>query len=174
MGKIVNGVKYRYPYLNGFFLGLVMIAAYYFSGHGIGASGGVRSMVVTAVETVSPQYAADSGFFSKYLNGDESPMKSWLVFQSLGVLMGGLISGAMAGRLKFKLEKSPKISKNKRVWAALIGGVLMGIGSQFGRGCASGAAMGGMAAMSLSGYIVMMSMFGTAFLVAFFVKKLWL
>ncbi|MBI9033873.1 MAG: YeeE/YedE family protein [Bacteroidales bacterium] len=173
MEKFKKGPKYRYPYLNGFLLGLTMLAAFYFSGHGLGASGAMKSCVVASVDAVAHQYAESSLFYSKYTGGEESPMKSWLVFEVLGVLLGGLLSGAMAGRLKWRVEKSPNITNKTRLWTALIGGILMGIGSQFGRGCASGAAMSGMAVMSLGGYVVMMSMFGTAFIIAFFVRKLW-
>ena len=56
-------------------------------------------------------------------------MKTWLVFEMTGVLVGGFLSGAFAGRLKFKVEHSPKITSRKRLILALTGGVLFGFGS---------------------------------------------
>jgi len=45
--------KYMNPYLAGFFLGLTIIAAFYLSGRGLGASGAIKS-------TVTAPYAIDS------------------------------------------------------------------------------------------------------------------
>lgn len=101
-------------------------------------------------------------------------MKSWLVLEVLGVLVGGFISGAFSGRLNFKLEKSPKITSKKRIYLAIIGGALFGFGSQLGRGCTSGAALTGMATLSLAGYVTMMAIFGTAFALAYFFRKNWI
>jgi uncharacterized membrane protein YedE/YeeE len=101
-------------------------------------------------------------------------MKTWLVFEMTGVLVGGFLSGALAGRLKLKIEHSPKITSRKRLILALTGGVLFGFGSQLGRGCTSGAALSGMAVLSLGGFITMMAIFGTAYALAYFFRKNWI
>jgi len=41
-------------------------------------------------------------------------MKTWLVFEMTGVLVGGFLSGAFAGRLKLKVEHSREI--DKKLW----------------------------------------------------------
>jgi uncharacterized membrane protein YedE/YeeE len=92
----------------------------------------------------------------------------------LGVIVGGFVSGAIAGRLKLKVEHSPKITTNRRLIFALLGGILFGFGSQMGRGCTSGSALTGMAVLSLGGIITMMSIFGTAYALAYFVRKNWI
>ena len=74
-----------------------------------------------------------------------------------GVVVGGFLSGALAGRLKFKVEHSPKITSRKRIVLALAGGTLFGLGAQFGRGCTSGSALCGMAVLSLGGILSMMA-----------------
>jgi uncharacterized membrane protein YedE/YeeE len=101
-------------------------------------------------------------------------MSSWLVFQVLGVLVGGLISGALSGRLKLKVEHSPKITRRKRIILAIIGGALFGFGSQLGRGCTSGAALSGMAVLSVAGFVTMIAIFGTGFALAYFFRKNWI
>jgi len=169
-----KGNKYMNPYLAGFLLGLVLLSSFYLTGRGLGASGAMKSVVVSGVAKVSKDYAMSSPYFSKYLIGDQSPMKAWLVLEVFGVLIGGFISGAISGRLNFKLEKSPKITNKKRIMMALIGGALFGFGSQLGRGCTSGAALTGMAVMSLAGYVTMMAIFGTAFALAYFFRKNWI
>ena len=166
--------KYMNPYLAGLMLGVVLLVSFYLTGRGLGASGAMKSMVVSGVETVAPKYATSSHFYSKYITGEQSPLKSWLVLEVLGVLIGGFISGALSGRLKLKVEKSPKITSRKRIWMAVIGGALFGFGSQLGRGCTSGAALSGMAVMSLAGYVTMMAIFGTAFALAYFFRKNWI
>jgi len=162
------------PYLAGLLLGVVLLASFYLTGRGLGASGAMKSVVVSSVETVAPSYAENSHFYSKYIENGQNPLKSWLVLEVFGVLVGGFISGALSGRLKFKLEKSPKITSRKRIWMAIIGGALFGFGSQLGRGCTSGAALSGMAVMSLAGYVTMMAIFGTAFALAYFFRKNWI
>jgi hypothetical protein len=171
---ITHKTKYMNPYIAGVLLGVVLLAAFYLTGRGLGASGAMKSVVVSTVETVAHNKAETSGFYAKYISGDQNPMKSWLVFQVLGVLVGGFLSGALAGRLKWTTERSPNISSGKRIMMAVIGGVLFGFGSQFGRGCTSGAALSGMATLSLAGFVTMMGIFGTAFLFAYFFRKNWI
>ena len=102
------------------------------------------------------------------------PMYSWLVFEMLGVLVGGFLSGAIAGRLKFKVEKGPGVSNKTRIIFAVIGGIFFGFGSQLGRGCTSGSALTGMSVLSMGGFVTMAAIFGTAFALAYFARKLWL
>lgn len=167
--------KYWNPYFGGVMLGLVLLATIYISGRGLGASGAIKSAVVAGMETVAPAHAANSAGYSDYSEGHGgSPLKSWLVFELLGVVLGAFLSGAWAGRLKFKVEHQPKISSKRRLIFALLGGIFFGLGSQLARGCTSGAALSGMAVLSLGGFITMMAIFGTAFALAWFFRKNWI
>lgn len=163
------------PYLGGVLLGLVLIAANFISGRGLGASGAIKSAVVSAVETVTPGHAENAFFYKEQAaEHPENPLKSWLVFQMLGVIVGAFLSGAIAGRLKFKVEHSPKITSRRRIIFAILGGILFGFGSQLGRGCTSGSALSGMAVLSYGGFITMAFIFGTAYALAYFVRKNWI
>lgn len=166
--------KYMNPYLAGIMLGVVLLAAFYLTGRGLGASGAMKSVVVSAVESTASSHAEASHYYSKYIEEGESPMKSWLVLEILGVLVGGFISGAVSGRLTWKVEKSPKITTKRRLIFAALGGLLFGFGSQLGRGCTSGAALSGMAVLSVAGFVTMMAIFGTAFALAYFFRKNWI
>jgi uncharacterized membrane protein YedE/YeeE len=173
--KEIKKTKYLNPYLGGVLLGLVLLAANFVSGRGLGASGAVKSTIVEAMVTVAPKASANSPFIKEFSEAHESsPMKTWLVFEMLGVIVGGFISGAIAGRLKFKVEHSPRITSRRRLIAALAGGILFGFGSQLGRGCTSGSALSGMAVLSLGGFVTMMAIFGTAYALAYFVRKNWI
>jgi len=167
--------KYLNPYVGGVLLGLVLLAANFVSGRGLGASGAIKSTVVTAVTAVAPASLENSGFVKEFKESHSgNPMKTWLVFEMLGVLVGGFLSGAFAGRLKLQVEHFPGITSRKRLLLALSGGILFGFGSQLGRGCTSGSALSGMAVLSLGGFVTMMAIFGTAFAMAYFVRKNWI
>ena len=171
---ITGTTKYMNPYVAGILLGTVLLLSFYLTGRGLGASGAMKSVVVSTVDVVAQDHAGASGFYSKYITDGKNPLNSWLVFQVLGVLAGGFLSGALAGRLTWKTEHSPNITSRKRIMLAIAGGMLFGFGSQFGRGCTSGAALSGMATLSLAGFVTMMAIFGTAFLFAYFFRKNWI
>lgn len=167
--------RYLNPYLGGVLLGLVLLAANFVSGRGLGASGAVKSVVATTIEAVDRNASETMPFMKEYTGSHSgSPMKSWLVFQMLGVIVGGFLSGAVAGRLKLKVEHSPKITSRRRLIFALAGGILFGFGSQLGRGCTSGSALSGMGVLSLGGFVTMMAIFGTAFALAYFFRRNWI
>ncbi|MCF7807933.1 MAG: YeeE/YedE family protein [Candidatus Marinimicrobia bacterium] len=166
--------KYMNPYLAGVLLGLVLLMAFFFSGRGLGASGAMKSVMVTAVDVVAPEHTANSDFYGKYVGEGKSPMKAWLVFEVLGVLVGGFLSGALSGRLNWKIEHFPGISSNRRLVFAALGGILFGFGAQLGRGCTSGSALTGMAVLSVGGFVTMAAIFGTAFALAYFFRKNWI
>lgn len=167
--------RYLNPYVGGVLLGLVLLAANFISGRGLGASGAVKSVVATTIQAVDKDAVKTMPFMAEYAESHSgSPMRSWLVFQMMGVVVGGFLSGAVAGRLKLKVEHSPKITSRRRLIFALLGGILFGLGSQVGRGCTSGAALSGMAVLSLGGFITMAAIFGTAFALAYFFRRNWI
>ena len=166
---------YLNPYLAGFLLGMTMLLSIFFAGRGLGARGAMKSVVVTAYDAISHNAVANNHLFSKYVvNNEHSPLRSWLVLEVLGVLLGAIISGALMGRFKLKIEHSPKISSKRRIIFAIIGGVLFGFGTQLGRGCTSGAALSGMSVLATAGFISMLAIFGGAYIFAYFFRKNWI
>ncbi len=166
---------YMNSYLAGILIGVFMIGAYYFSGEGLGASGALKAVVVTAVNDVNHDYAKEAHFFAaRVKNEDESPAKTWLMFEMVGLIAGAILSAAIYGRLKLSVGKAPHITNKTRLIAALIGGILFGVGSQLGRGCTSGMVMSGMGVLSLSGFIGLVAIFGGGYVIAYFFRKLWI
>jgi len=172
--KQQNRHVYWNPYFGGFLLGLLILFTFYMTGRGLGASGALKSSVVTMVNTVAPTHAQNNTYYSKFIKEGESPMNNWLVFEAIGVLLGAFLSGAFTGRLKLKVQHSPKITSKRRLIFALAGGLLFGLGAQIARGCTSGAALSGMAVLSTGGFITMLAIFGTGYLVAYFFRKNWI
>lgn len=181
MKDTLKKTKYLNPYIGGVLLGLVLLAANFVSGRGLGASGALKSTIVAGVKTVAPKHYENAAFYQEFQEkkesrgkGEQSPMKDWLVLEMLGVLVGGFLSGAVAGRLKLKVEHSPRITSNRRLIFALLGGIFFGFGSQLGRGCTSGSALSGMAVLSVGGFVTMAAIFGTAYAFAYFFRKNWI
>ena len=167
-----RAAKYMNPYLAGVFLGLVLLAAYFISGRGLGASGAFKSISVSVVQKIAPGHVQNASYYKEYLETHPgNPLHSWLVFQILGVVVCGFLSGGLAGRLKLRTEHSPKITSKKRLMMAILGGTLFGLGAQFGRGCTSGSALCGMAVLSLGGILSMLAIFGTGFALASIFRK---
>ncbi len=166
--------KYMNPYLAGFLLGLVLLATIFLTGRGLGASGAYRSVLATGMMAVEPAHAAQNEFYSHASTDGASPLKTWLVFEISGVLIGAFLSGVVSDRLRFFTERPAHVTTRRRLAAALVGGALFGVGAQFARGCTSGAALSGMAVMSLGGIITMLAIFGSAYATAFFVRRLWI
>jgi uncharacterized membrane protein YedE/YeeE len=166
---------YMNPYLAGVLLGLVLLATIYITGRGLGASGAFKSVVTATVQQVAPQHAASHSFYTDYAaSNPRGVMNNWLVFEVLGVLIGAFLSGLISNRVALKFEKGPRATNWARVIGAIAGGALFGYGSQMGRGCTSGSALSGMAVMSLGGIVTMMAIFGMAYALAWFFRKLWL
>ncbi len=165
---------YMNPYLAGVLLGIVLLMTYYVTGRGPGASGGIKSVVVAISNFISHSATVNNKYFGGILANESSPLKAWLFIELFGVLIGAIISGSIMGRMKLKVEHSPKITARRRLVFATLGGILFGIGSQFGRGCTSGAALSGLALLSTSGFVAMMTIFGGGYLFAYFFRKNWI
>jgi uncharacterized protein len=162
------------PYIAGTLLGLVLLLSMFLAGRGLGASGGLKYCVVSIVGAVDRPHADKSVYYSKYFEDGKKPLRNWLTLEILGVVIGGFISGAISGRLKFKIEKSPKISNAQRLVYAFFGGAFFVYGAQLARGCTSGAALSGMAVLSVAGFVTMIAIFGSAYLFAWFFRKNWI
>jgi uncharacterized protein len=165
---------YADPYLAGIGLGLVLLASYVVMGRGLGASGAFSSLVSWLTDLVAPAHARGNGFFREYLDGGIGhPLKTWLVFEVLGVLVGGFVSGLLAHRVTRTVEKGPRISITGRFAFAFLGGALMGIGAKLARGCTSGQALTGGAVLNAGSWAFMMMVFVGAYALAWVMRRQW-
>jgi hypothetical protein len=165
---------YMNPYLAGIGLGLILLSAFVLVGRGLGASGAMSTLVAVAVDTVAPEHARANEFYVGYLEGGfGTPFKSYLVFEVLGVLTGGFLSGALAGRIRRTVERGPRMSVSGRLGLATLGGVLMGVGSKLARGCTSGQALSGGAVLGVGSWVFMIMVFVGGYAGAYFLRKEW-
>lgn len=174
MSKVKLPKPYWNPYLCGIGLGLVLLAAFIVMGRGIGASGAMTSVVAVGVNTLAEDHAQANTFYAGYLgDGNVHPLKDWLVFEVIGVLIGGFISGKLAGRTRLKIEKGKLISNKQRLIYAFAGGMIMAFGTKLARGCTSGQALTGGALMNVGSWIFMIALFIGAYAMAGTFKRLW-
>ncbi|MBK7630120.1 MAG: YeeE/YedE family protein [Ignavibacteriales bacterium] len=171
----IKAKPYSNPYLVGIGLGLVLLAAFVIMGRGLGASGAVSTAVAVTVNTIAPSHASGNQFYTEYLgDGKTSPFKDWLVFEVLGVIAGGFLSGSLAHRVKKGVDKGPRVSNRTRLIYAFVGGGLMGFGAKLARGCTSGQALSGGAILNLGSWAFMMMVFAGGYAAAYFLRRQWL
>lgn len=164
---------YINPYLAGLLLGLVLFSAFFLTGNGLGASGGLNRILVFFEDLIAPGHVDRTVYLLSMAGGDSNPLDSWIVFITLGAIVGGFVAGWLNGRVKVETNKGPQISKYSRWLFAFVGGALMGYGARFARGCTSGQALSGGAVLSVGSWAFMFAVFGGAYALAYFVRKLW-
>ncbi len=165
---------YLHPYLAGVLLGLVLFFAFFLTGNGLGASGGLNRMLVYIQDAIAPRHVDQTPYLITMAGGDKNPLNHWIVFLTLGTVLGGFVSGWFNGRLKIETNKGPQISNKTRWLLAFAGGAVMGYGARFARGCTSGQALSGGAALSAGSWAFMFAVFAGGYALAFFVRKAWL
>lgn len=160
------------PYMAGVALGLVLLSAFAIMGKGLGASGASLRAGVCALDAVAPSHVAHTPALAKTLS-EGHPLNNWLVFEVLGVILGGVVGAYTSGRLKLETLKGPNTTTVKRIVFAVLGGVIMGAAAKLTRGCTSGQALTGGALLSLGSWAFMFSVFGGGYALAYFLRKEW-
>jgi uncharacterized protein len=164
---------YVNPYLGGTLLGVVLFLAFFLTGNGLGASGGLNRLVVFLEDLVVPGHVDRTPFLLSMAGGDTNPLDNWVVPVVIGTLLGGFVSGWLNGRLKVETNKGPQVTVRQRWLMAFIGGGFMGYGARLARGCTSGQALSGGAVLSVGSWAFMFAVFAGGYALAYFVRKLW-
>ena len=165
---------YVHPHFGGMVLGIVLFLAFFLTGNGLGASGAISRIDAAIEDTVAPAHVDNTPYLLKMAGGDKNPLDDWIFPVFIGMLAGGFVSGWINGRLKFETNKGPNISVRTRYLMAFIGGTIMVYGARMARGCTSGQALSGGATLAAGSWLVMFAIFGGAYALAYFVRKLWL
>jgi hypothetical protein len=161
------------PYLAGFALGLVLLASFLVAGQGLGASGTSNRLGIGAAYTVLPSIAQVAPF-SEYVGPGKNVLDDWLVFEVLGIFLGGAFGAYSAGRMRRGIQYGVRpIAPWKRLGLALLGGILMGLAARFARGCTSGQALSGGSLLSLGSWVFMMAVFAGGYLFAPIIRRQW-
>jgi len=162
------------PYLAGVGIGVVLLMAFVIMGRGLGASGAFSTVVATGVSTVAPDHAAERAPYSAYLgDGTASPLKDWILFEILGVIVGGALSAFAAGRFRPAIDRGPRATNRSRMMFAFGGGTIMGVGAKLARGCTSGQALTGGALLSVGSWLFIVAAFAAAYLASPLFRRQW-
>jgi len=164
---------YINPYLAGALLGVVLFLAFFITGSGLGASGGLNRMVVYVQNIITPEHIDQVPYLLKMAGGSTNPLDSWIVYLTAGTLLGGFISGLFGRRMKIETNKGPRIGNKTRWMMAFLGGILMGYGARLARGCTSGQALSGGAVLSVGSWAFMFAVFAGAYALAYFLRRFW-
>lgn len=164
---------YVNPYYAGILLGIVLFAAFFITGNGLGASGGLNRLLLAIQDPIAPDHVDRTAYLLTMAGGDTNPLDNWIVVLTVGTVMGGFAAGWMNGRIKLETNKGPQVSTRNRWLMAFIGGTFMGYGARFARGCTSGQALSGGAVLSVGSWAFMFAVFGGGYALAYFVRKLW-
>lgn len=165
--------QYMNPYVAGLALGVLLFLAFFITGHGLGASGGLQRIEAAAIKVVAPDHVDRNAQWASVAGGSRNPLDHWLVWAVLGSALGGFVSGWRAGRVGKQLLKGPHISKGVRLMAAFIGGSMVGFAARMARGCTSGQALSGGAVLSVGSWIFMLCVFVGAYALAAPLQRLW-
>lgn len=165
--------KFWNPYLAGIALGLVLLTTFLVMGKGLGASGAANRIGVFIAGLVSPGHVAANPNLGATRGTHASVLDDWLVFEVLGVLLGGALGAITAGRFGAKVIRNATTSVATRLSFAFGGGLLMGLAARAARGCTSGQALSGGAVLSVGSWIFMLSVFGGGYACAWFVRRQW-
>ncbi|MEW6240937.1 MAG: YeeE/YedE thiosulfate transporter family protein [Chloroflexota bacterium] len=163
-----------HPYFGGMVLGIVLFLALFLTGNGLGSSGATSRIVTAVTDLVAPEHVDRTPYLLKLAGGDKNPFDDWIVPVFFGALAGGFVSGLIGGRIKLETTKGPNISNRTRWLMAFLGGTIFLYGARLARGCTSGQALTGGTTLAAGSWAVMFAIFGGAYALAYFVRKLWL
>jgi len=152
----------------------VLLTSFLVMGFGLGASGTANRLGVGTAHLVAPEATERNLYFAQYVGPGKKVLDDWLVFEVLGVFLGGLIGAYSGRRMKLGVTSGPRpLPAWARLFLAFFGGGLMGFAARLARGCTSGQALTGGALLSVGSWVFMMALFAGGYLVAPLVRRQW-
>jgi uncharacterized membrane protein YedE/YeeE len=164
---------YLNPYLAGTLLGVVLFLSFFLTGGGLGASAAMSRVQTGVLDAIASAHVDRVAYFAELAGGERNPWAHYAIYMLAGTVLGGLVSGLVNRRVKWETRKGPRISVQARWAFALIGGAVMGYGARLARGCTSGQALSGGAVLSVGSWAFALSIFASAYGVAWFFRRLW-
>lgn len=153
-------LKAAWPYLTGaVLLSLFQIVTLATTGNPWGVSGVFANWGAWVFEAFGGSvdkwyYFASDGAQATLEKGFLNDPGTW---RNIGVIVGALFAVLLASQFKIK-----KIKSKKQIFAAIIGGTMMGYGARLAYGCNIGALYSGIASLSLSGWVFGLALFAGA------------
>lgn len=165
-----KSTTYMNPLLAGLLLGIVLLATFVFTGHGLGATGFTTRLTAWIGMYVAPVTTNANDYLGGMVE-EGRPLNAWITWQVIGVAIGALLSAFVAKRIHIQLDGKKFLGGSKRPLTALFGGILAGFGARVAAGCTSGLGLSGAAVLSLAGFTFLATFFGVGLLVSRFLKE---
>lgn len=163
--------RFMNPYLAGFGLGLVLLAAFLIMGRGLGATAASASVVAWLTGLVAPEWTANNPALKNY--AAEPPWINWTFYLVVAAFVGAWVSAKLAGRIRWRVEGGPHATIQMRYALAFAGGAIAAFGARLAKGCTSGQALTGGAQLNLGSWVFMLAVFAGAYALALVVRREW-
>jgi len=164
--------KFWPPLIGGIGLGIALLGMFVVTGHGLGAYGFYKKVVLWISNDVASGWTLANAYLSTSL-GKGHPLAGWVSWKVLGIAFGALVGSLVAKRFRFKVERGSGINAGTRIILAILGGALSGFGAALARGCTSGLGLSGAATLSVASFLFLMGFFIAGLITARITKKVW-
>ncbi|MFM1884902.1 MAG: hypothetical protein RL026_59 [Pseudomonadota bacterium] len=160
-------------YLAGVLLGLVLLATFVLTGHGLGASGFTTALAAETARAVAPAATEGNAYLGPMVAEGAHPLDSWITWQVLGVAVGALLSAFLGGRFRWRLEGPTRMTPVPRAVVAVLGGLAAGFGARISAGCTSGLGLSGAATLAVAGFVFLAGFFIVGLAAGMLTKRYW-
>lgn len=154
-------------------LGLVLMATFLATGHGLGASGTPTAIAAAASNVIAPAATSANNYLGPMVANGADPLNSWIVWEVIGMGIGALLAAWWSGHLRLRVEGPPRARTMGRIALALAGGILSGFGARVSAGCTSGLGLSGGAVLATAGFVFLIGFFVTGIAVGLVTRRLW-
>jgi hypothetical protein len=159
------------PYAAGIGIGILSWIAFLISDRGIGCSTPFARTSGMIERLFRGDQVLNRPYFQRYL-----PVIGWDWMLIVGLLIGALLSVLLSGT--FDVQWVPDLWQNTfgntpflRLVIALIGGILMGIGSRWAGGCTSGHGITGTLQLAVSSWLAVICFFAAGVVTAMLIFR---
>ena len=155
------------PYVIGIGIGIISWLAFLLIDRPIGCSTAFARTAGIIEKVFRPHKTHEREYYKKF-----EPVIDWEWMFVVGIIIGGFFSSVLSGTFRLHVLSSTWISQFGqtpflRIFAALIGGVILGFGARWAGGCTSGHGISGTLQMAVSGWLAVISFFITGIFTAF-------
>ena len=160
-------------YMAGGLLGIVLLATFVATGHGLGASGFTTALAAKSAAAVAPAAVAGNKYLGPMVAEGANPLDSWITWQVIGVAIGAVLSATLNGRFHWRFEGPTRLPTSKRAAFAILGGLAAGFGARISAGCTSGLGLSGAATLAVAGFVFLAGFFAMGLAAGFLTKRYW-
>jgi uncharacterized protein len=158
--KNILSAKSWSPYAVGAGIGVLSWFAFASADHPLGISTAFETTAALTLQGVAPSLTEENSFFQEHV-----PRVGWGWMLVLGVFFGSLVSSLISGDRDTYVvppmwQERFGPSGTKRLFVAVLGGMIMLIGARFAGGCTSGHAISGSLQLAVSSILFSVMFFG--------------